>query len=159
FAVMADGTVQAWGWDRTGQLGIAVPDRCQLGVGTGVCPDYECRGELGWQLCSKVPRTVETVDRLGRRSPLKGAVAVAGANESGYALLANGHVLAWGTNGLGQLGTGTKAKNWGEVNVPPTEVIDSRTGAPLTGVVSIAAGYNHVLALLESGEVVGWGNN
>jgi hypothetical protein len=67
--------------------------------------------------------------------------------------------MAWGANGKGQLGIGEKTRVYGEVNVPPTEVINARTGAPLTGVVAIAAGYNHALALLETGEVVGWGSN
>ena len=159
FAVRADHTVRAWGWDRWGQLGVAVPEVCRFGVGTGVCPEYECKGELGWQLCSKVPRTVEMLNKQGRRVALGEVTAVAGGQESAYALLKNGHVMAWGGNGKGQLGSGPNVKAFAESNVPPTEVVSARTGAPLTGVIAIAAGYNHALALLETGEVVGWGDN
>jgi alpha-tubulin suppressor-like RCC1 family protein len=159
FVLLANHTVKAWGWDRWGELGIAVPAVCKAGVGTGVCPDFECKGELGWQLCSKVPRSVEMTNREGGRVALGSVTAVAGGGEAAYALLENGHVMAWGANSRGQLGIGKNAKTTNEANVPPTEVISARTGAPLSGVLAIAAGYNHALALLESGEVVGWGNN
>jgi alpha-tubulin suppressor-like RCC1 family protein len=159
FVVLADHTVKAWGWDRWGQLGIAVPAGCAAGVGSGLCPGYECKGELGWQLCSKVPQSVEITNREGRRVALGGATAVAAGAESAYALLQNGHVVAWGANSKGQLGIGPNATAFREANVPPTEVVNARTGAPLSGVLAISAGYNHALALLESGEVVGWGNN
>jgi alpha-tubulin suppressor-like RCC1 family protein len=159
YTVLADHTVKAWGWDRWGELAIVVPEACRLGVGTGVCPEYECKGELGWQLCSKVPRTVEATNKQGRRIDLGEVIAVAASWNSAYALLKNGHVMAWGGNDKGQLGIGPKAKASGESNVPPTEVISAQTGAPLTGVVAIAAGYTHALALLENGQVVGWGDN
>jgi alpha-tubulin suppressor-like RCC1 family protein len=159
FAVLANHTVKAWGWNRWGQLGFVFPEVCRLGVGTGVCPEYECRGELGWQLCSKVPRSVLATNREGRLAPLGEVTAVAGGGEAAYALLKNGHVMAWGDNGRGELGTGEKTKVYGELNVPPSEVINARTRSPLTGVVAIAAGNNHALALLETGEVVGWGDN
>jgi alpha-tubulin suppressor-like RCC1 family protein len=157
-ALLANHTVKAWGWDEKGQLGVRVPEACRFGVGSGVCPEYECKGEIGWQLCSKVPRFVETVDAKGKRSKLENVVAIDGGYEATYALLKNGHVLAWGANGSGQLGTGAKTK-LAEPWVPPSEVIDARTGLPLRGVVAIAAGVNHALALLENGEVVGWGDN
>jgi alpha-tubulin suppressor-like RCC1 family protein len=158
FVLLADHSVKAWGRDDKGQLGINVPEACRLGVGTGVCPEFECKGELGWQLCSKIPRPVEATDAAGRRVHLEGATAVAGGGEAAYALLKNGHVLAWGANGVGQLGFGKKTRV-AEPRVPPTEVMDARTHRPLSGVVAIAAGYNHALALLETGEVVGWGSN
>src|SRR5439155_13231367 len=158
FALLADHTVKAWGWDNKGQLAINVPEACRLGVGTGVCPEYECKGELGWQLCSKIPRPVEATDAAGRRVHLEGVTAVAGGGEAAYALLKNGHVLAWGANGDDQIGLGKKTKV-AEPDVPPTEVMDARTRRPLSGVVAVAAGYNHALALLETGEVVGWGSN
>jgi alpha-tubulin suppressor-like RCC1 family protein len=157
-ALLANRTVEAWGLDNRGQLAVDVPERCRFGVGTGVCPEYECMTEMGWQLCSKVPRAVETINASGKHSKLEGVAAIAGGGESAYALLTNGHVMAWGVNGRGQLGIGKKLK-FVESWVPPSEVMNARTGLPLSGVVAIAAGFNHVLALLEDGEVVGWGDN
>jgi hypothetical protein len=66
-----------------------------------------------------------------------------------YALLSNGHVLAWGDNGKGELGTGGR-------------LIDFDTPQEISGlskVVAVSGGGEDALAVLEDGEVVGWGNS
>jgi alpha-tubulin suppressor-like RCC1 family protein len=63
-------------------------------------------------------------------------------------LLSNGTVRAWGNNGNGQLGNGTKN--------------DRSTPAPvpgLSGVVAVAAGSAHSLALLADGRLFAWGRH
>ncbi|MGW2408456.1 RCC1 domain-containing protein [Streptomyces sp. NPDC001739] len=67
----------------------------------------------------------------------------------GLALLSNGTVDAWGYNALGQLGDGTYTS--------PRAVPCTVYG--LEGVVGIAAGGGHCLALLGNGTVRGWGSN
>lgn len=69
------------------------------------------------------------------------------AGASGYS------VAALGTNEEGELGNGTTHSSKTAV------VVEAASGGPLSGVKSIAAGEYHTLALLESGEVVGWGKN
>ena len=65
------------------------------------------------------------------------------------ALLESGKVYGWGRNSEGQLGNG----NTRESNRPQLiEAIPDK-------VVAISAGEYHSLALLESGEVYGWGRN
>jgi len=64
-------------------------------------------------------------------------VKVSGGVDHSLALRANGTVVVWGSNALGQL------------NVP----------AGLDGVVAIAAGGYHSLALKSDGSIVTWGRN
>ncbi|MFJ5899456.1 hypothetical protein ACIQFZ_29230 [Streptomyces sp. NPDC093064] len=77
------------------------------------------------------------------------AAASGGVPTSAHAAAASeASALAWGYNGAGQLGDGTTT---------------SRTVAgPVSsggGMVQVAAGDNHSLALLWNGEVRAWGNN
>ncbi|MDP1848993.1 MAG: DUF1963 domain-containing protein [Solirubrobacteraceae bacterium] len=82
--------------------------------------------------------------------PPAAAVAGAASLDGGHrlALLADGHVVAWGQNGCGQLGDGSRA-----AADAPVAVID------LDDVVAIAAGGAHSLALRADGSVMGWGDN
>ncbi len=87
-------------------------------------------------------------------------VQVASGGNTSYALLEDGHVLAWGSNDFGQLGTGAEGGKK-VIDVPPAEVVrrSDNANVPLEDVVAISAGNNHALALLANGEVLGWGDN
>jgi alpha-tubulin suppressor-like RCC1 family protein len=77
------------------------------------------------------------------------AIVVAGV---GAVSAASGYsVAALGWNGEGALGDGTTHSSKTAV------VVEAASGGPLSGVKAIAAGENHTLALLESGEVLAWG--
>ncbi|MEU6986380.1 hypothetical protein ABZ946_23565 [Streptomyces sp. NPDC046324] len=89
---------------------------------------------------SNVPVTV---------SGLSGVNAVTGGGSHSLALLGDGTVMAWGDNGFGQLGDGTNNPS----NVPVG------AGAFPDTVVKVACGGVHSLALLNSGEVMTWGDN
>jgi alpha-tubulin suppressor-like RCC1 family protein len=80
-----------------------------------------------------------------------GVVAIAAGGSHSLALKANGAVLAWGNNASGQLGDGT--------TTPRITAVQVSGLGPGSGVVSIAAGNTHSLALKSDGTVVGWGNN
>ena len=148
FALLENGELMAWGDDEKGQLGIGEPE---LGK-----ERETCHSELGFEYCSTVPRLV----RKANGEPLENVTAVTGSDGAAYALLSNGHVMAWGSNLNGGIGSGVKSPTHTEkkpvINVRPTEV-KRNNGETLTGVVKIDAGGAHVLALLENGEVVGWG--
>jgi alpha-tubulin suppressor-like RCC1 family protein len=64
------------------------------------------------------------------------------------ALKKDGTVWAWGANGAGQLGDGTKTVQYVPVKV-----------SGLSDVVAIAAGFNHTVALRTDGTIWAWGNN
>lgn len=133
-ALRSDGSVLSWGGNGLGQLGDGTTMYRDLPVPVCAVAATDCSAE-----------------------PLTGAVAIAtGANHS-LALLSDGTVVAWGRNGVGNLGNGT----WWDRSTP-TQVC--AVGSPdcatkLTGVVAIAAGGDHSLALLSDGTVVGWGSN
>jgi alpha-tubulin suppressor-like RCC1 family protein len=138
FALLANGQVYAWGLDDQGQLGIAQPE---------VCPHTE----IGPAVCSAWPQPV--VAASGK--PIEHVKALSAGYESGYALLRNGRVLAWGANTKGQLGDGGETLH--SKATPPTEVRARR--GPLEGVTQVVGGFNFALALLSNGEVVGWGRS
>lgn len=76
------------------------------------------------------------------------AVAVAGSVSHKLALMAEGSVMAWGSNEHGALGDGTRRDRR-----DPVPVRD------LDGVVAVAAGASHSLALRADGSVLAWGDN
>lgn len=84
------------------------------------------------------------------------AVQVALGSSSQYALLEDGTVISWGSNDEGQLGNGpTGASN--ELGRYPKPSITPVRVTGLTGIVQIAAGFKHALALKDDGTVYAWG--
>ncbi len=92
-----------------------------------------------------------TTSEFFQTAPVPGIADIVAASTGYYqtlVALANGSVEAWGYNGYGELGDGTKTRQ----NSP--ELI-----AGLAHVTSVAAGYEHSLALTSEGTVYAWGNN
>jgi alpha-tubulin suppressor-like RCC1 family protein len=146
-ALLSNHTVMAWGQNGAGQLGI------------GETGPETCVNELGVEVrCSTVPRpvTIPTVNARGEQElkPLTGVASIAAGAQAAYAVLENGHVMAWGANDLGQLGTGGEPTH---INPTPEEVRSASTGEALSNVVTVSGGALDALALLRTGEVVGWG--
>jgi alpha-tubulin suppressor-like RCC1 family protein len=138
FALLENGTLMAWGEDAFGILGLGHP-----------APE-ECKGEGGVHQCSTVPRAVLLPE--GAK-----VTALSGGAEAAYALLSTGEVLAWGDNGHGQLGNGTTTATSvpSKVEIPKLEEeLHKRLE-----VASVSGGNPFALALLRSGEVIGWGGN
>jgi alpha-tubulin suppressor-like RCC1 family protein len=81
-ALLADGTVMAWGQNQHGQLGMGET------TGPETCNSYPCR-------------------RTPIRVPgLTDVIAIAAGNDFNLALLSTGRVMAWGFDESGQLGDG-----------------------------------------------------
>ena len=132
-ALLENGTVKAWGGNAYGQLG----DENTSG------PEEGCT-------CSKLPEAV---------SGVSSATAIAGGAWFNLALLSNGTVKAWGENQFGELGIETsEGPEHCTVSTVPCDSTPT-TVAGLTGVVAIAAGAWHSLALLSNGKVMAWGKN
>jgi alpha-tubulin suppressor-like RCC1 family protein len=87
-------------------------------------------------------------------SGLTGVTAIAAGKAHTVALrnifnLTNdGTIWAWGSNGNGQLGDGTVTDRWTPVMV-----------SGLSLMTTIAAGFNHTIALRNNGTIWTWGNN
>lgn len=124
--VKTGGLVLSTGFSDVGQLGRSAP----TGIRTSFGP---------------------VVGRDG--ASLVGVVDLAAGEEHSLALLNNGRVLAWGANGEGQLGNGTRA-----ASLVPT-LVKAPDGAPgeLTEVTDIAADSSTSVAVRKDGTVVVWG--
>jgi alpha-tubulin suppressor-like RCC1 family protein len=114
-ALLEDGSVVDWGADANGELGIP--------------PGPEVCGKIATP-CSRVPV----------RAGVTNVTKIAAGFRFSLALSA-GRVLAWGWNGLGQLGNGTT----NDSSVPASV-------SGLSGVLDIAAGEKHSLAMLGTSE-------
>jgi|GEM_PF-3611827 len=92
---------------------------------------------------------------------LADVVAIAGVGDHVLALLENGEVRAWGTIKFGELGNGETSgdKSKGGQHEPQPVYTNASKEHHLTGIVAVAVGQFHCLAVTESGEVVAWGNN
>jgi alpha-tubulin suppressor-like RCC1 family protein len=131
-ALLANGTVMAWGGNASGELGLGQVS------GPETCPAAQPVA------CSTVPVAVPGLTEV---------VAISAQNRGSLALLANGSVLTWGFDGSGQLGDGGR-------DGPECPCLDRPTPVPgVAGAVAISAGGNSGFALLADGTVKGWGIN
>ena len=121
-ALRNDGTVWAWGGGLEGQLGD----------GAGIS--------------RSIP--VQVVDESDPTGFLTGVSGVSAGDYHSMAFKIDGTVWAWGANGDGQLGEGTKEDKFTAVQV-----------SGLTNVISIAAAKYYSLALKDNGTVWSWGDN
>ena len=131
-ALGSDGNAYAWGDNGYGQLGD----------GTG-----------GSQ---KTPVRVKTPDR--KTYPDLPAdftyIQVSAGGDHSLALGSDGNAYAWGDNGYGQLGDGTRTDHTAPVKVGKPE----RTSTDFT-YVQVSAGGQHSLALSSDGNAYAWGWN
>lgn len=119
-AVLANGTVVAWGDDSDGELGRPLPG----------------------STCECIAHPVEV-------KGLPPVNEVAAGDGFSLALTTSGQIWSWGTNYEGQLGIGSLNPSSGRpvhVKIPHT-------------IIAVAAGQNHVLALMRNGSVWSWGAN
>jgi len=137
---LVNGVVWGWGSNQAGQLGVD-------------------------------PTVISSLETPLAVNPLTTDItAIAAGSAFTYAVDGGGTIWALGNNSNGQLGNGTLPA---DANIPDTTglcttaIIPSykpvqvslSAGAPLTGVVQVAAGYHHGLARLVDGSVYAWGAN
>ncbi|MGE6759659.1 PKD domain-containing protein [Corallococcus interemptor] len=164
-ALKQDGTVWAWGYNDSGQLGDTVD---AVRVTPALLPNVTGVTALAsgtyHSLVLRQDGTVwawglNNLGQLGdgttvnRTEPmpvtgLTGVTALAASTYHSLALRQDGTVWTWGYNSSGQLGDGTTERRFTPVPVQG-----------LTGVSAIAAGLVHSLALKQDGTVWAWGRN
>ncbi|MDM8556261.1 choice-of-anchor D domain-containing protein [Desulfococcaceae bacterium HSG7] len=178
-ALKTDGTVWTWGSNSNGQLGhgtsgtgqkemkpeqVSISDVIAIAAGkyhTVVLKNDKTvwaygsndDGQLGNSSYVSSITPVQVVTNSSGTS-LTNIIAISAGFAHTIALKENGTVWAWGFNQYGQVGDGS--------NLPGTSVAVAKQVVPLSGVVQIATGQNHSLALeaLEDGGTVwAWGWN
>lgn len=137
FALLDDGTVMAWGDSRQGQLGLGPIGPAPLLASSTQAMEY--RG-------IEHPRAVAGLEHV---------VSIAAGGVSGYAVLDDGTVRAWGGSNIGDdrapksySGPPSRGPAFLPVPVPGLE-----------RVARVSAGSEHVLALTTDGRVLSWGSN
>jgi alpha-tubulin suppressor-like RCC1 family protein len=174
-----DGTVWAWGWNSSGQLGNGMGNDSNIPVqvvGEGGSGNLEGITAIaaGWAHTVALRETDGRVwawgnnnrGQLGdgsttqRQTPvqvvnLENITAIAAGYQHTVALREDGTVWAWGWNSSGQLGNPSA----GSQSIIPVQVVGEGGSGNLEGITAIAAGYQHTVALREDGTVWAWGWN
>ncbi len=172
-ALLSDGSVRAWGWGRSGELGplstlTATPVQV-TGISDAIAISSNGGGGFGHTLALKADGTVwgwglNTYGQLGfplyaggygstpipKQVPqLDCVTSVAAGSYFSIASRSDGTVWTWGRNGDGELGNGTV----GAGTYTPTQV-------PLIiDAVAVSAGGYHALVVHSNGTVSAWGRN
>jgi alpha-tubulin suppressor-like RCC1 family protein len=88
---------------------------------------------------------------------LSNVTSIAAGGQHSLALTNSGRVIGWGFNAYGQcLGTNSSGSR---ITSTPTGQPVQLAGVDLNGIVSVASGYYHSVALRSNGSVVAWGYN
>ncbi|WP_258903215.1 laminin B domain-containing protein [Actinokineospora sp. UTMC 2448] len=178
-ALTSDGKLFAWGDNESGQLGdgtrevrrTPVPVKTADGqpltevraISTGADHSLalmrngtvlawgrnDC-GQLGIGTTQRSNHPVQV--KISEDQYLTDVRALAGSGwRHSVALLRNGTVMTWGLNVQGQLGEDPAITGW--CRAFAAEVRN------LPAARAVATGVNHVLALLEDGQILAWGSN
>jgi alpha-tubulin suppressor-like RCC1 family protein len=170
-ALMKNGTVKSWGYNRSGQLGNGTDTPrskpgsvSNLSNVRAIATDSSAAHALALLESGKVKSWGDDeegqlgngIDGSEDHKPvavvnLTGVRAIATGGAHSMALLEGGKVKSWGDNYYGQLGNGNSG--------PGAERSTPRVVSGLTGVRSISGGAYHSLAILEGGKARAWGYN
>ncbi|HEY3058292.1 MAG TPA: S8 family serine peptidase, partial [Chloroflexota bacterium] len=175
-ALHNDGTLFAWGWNQSGQLGDGTTtDRWTPAPVQGLSnvraiasggsfnlaalldgTVWGWGSDSGFQLGQGWPRTDPTCPPYGsecRPVPVRvpgptSVTAVAAGGAHGMALQADGTVWSWGSPGRGSIGDGTYNTAMSPVHL-----------TTLSSITALSLGNDHSLALDRDGNVWGWGDS
>ena len=114
---------------------------------------YNGNGELGNNSTTESHIPVQVLG-AGGSGVLSGVVAISAGVSDTLALKADGTVWAWGYNGNGELGNNSTTESH-----IPVQVLGAGGSGALSGVVAIATGVQHTVALKSDGTVWEWGFN
>ena len=140
----ADGSIVAWGSNFAGQRNVPAPNSGFVAIAAGREHSLGLKADgsiVAWE-CAEIHCDENlycgcSVPASAPPSPNSGFVGVAAGGAYSLGLKADGSIVAWGFDYLGQ------------TDVP----------APNMDFVAVAAGEHHGLGLKSDGSIVAWGNN
>jgi alpha-tubulin suppressor-like RCC1 family protein len=135
------------------QIAVPRPDLGEIKIATGESHSLAIRSDgsvIGWGRNNRGQIGGAFTSDTFSDVNLSNVVAVTAGQFHSVALLSNGTVMAWGSNVNGKLGNGSTTL----ISTPNPVVVNN-----LTDVISIAAGWEHTLALKSDGTVLSWGEN
>jgi alpha-tubulin suppressor-like RCC1 family protein len=175
-ALLANGTVEGWGEDKSGQLGVGpmlevnrptpIPGlsgvkQVAVGADSGIGGHLVALlgngtvmavgGNVSGQLGSGIPAKLSTLPQQAKG--VTHAAAVSAALTHSMALLENGTIMVWGDDRFGELGIPTAPETC--ANGPCSRLPVS---VGLSDVTSVAAGYRFSVAVSD-GQAFSWGTN
>ncbi|MED0671836.1 Ig-like domain-containing protein [Aneurinibacillus aneurinilyticus] len=171
-ALKEDGTVWAWGDNKSGELGDGTKESKNTPVQVKELTDVmtiiasnDAAGN-GYSIALKKDGTIwawgsnqygqlgvgdwngVTITKPMRVQDLNNIVSVASGTGNVFAIEGDGKVYAWGDNRLGQLGDDST-----QTRYRPVRIKD------LKGIERIVTGKNYALAYEKNGNAYAWGNN
>ena len=132
YALRADGSIAAWGYDQYGQVSNTPTDAGYTAIAAGAFSGFALRPDgsiVGWGL--------NNYNMLGGIPAGTGFQAISALGYCACALRADGSIVTWGSN------------NEGAVSGTPTD----------TGFSAVSAAGGNCLALRADGSIVAWGLN
>jgi len=164
-AIDRDGGLWGWGRNYYGQLGdgttpewIATPKKIMDNVTQVSVGDYhtlavKSDGSLWAWGRNGYGQLGDDTQGLNRIIPnpqkvMDGVVQVSAGKRHTLAIDREGNLWAWGSNGVGQLGDGTRTDR-----LSPVKIRD------MDNVAQVSAGYFHTLAIKTDGSLWAWGSN
>jgi alpha-tubulin suppressor-like RCC1 family protein len=129
-ALTGDGRVYAWGGNDSGQLGQNTQNT--------------------------LPSQAVLVKDAAGTGTLEGITMIAAGGRHALAMDGAGRVYSWGSAANGKLGDGANRPVVNQ-SLLPISVVDESSTSTLTAAASIAAGYQHSLALKADGTLLMWG--
>lgn len=168
-ALLGSGGVKCWGDNQHGQLGLGVAGQSRSSPTTevvGLTDVVELHSGNDVTCARKGDDSLWCWGRNDRgqlgAGPSSGRPVPIGLNVTSFAVgfshvcavIKDFRVVCWGENAKGQLGDGSTTDR-----AVPAFVLDSTGGGQLSGIDSLALGYEHSCALGKDRRALCWGSN